>query len=512
MLKYFSHGRCCRSGGVSKLFILAVVLIFISTWSFSACSQEGEQAKNPSEKKSGNAASSEAAAPATEAAQMTREVFVSAIIEVAKRNIPSVVHIQITETKEVANPLVPFENNPGFRYFFGLPKNMPKKFKQEMVGIGSGIIMDAQGHILTNNHVVDGANKIQVLLSDGRQFPGKVVGTDPKTDLAVIEISVPESLPALAFGDSDKVQVGQWVVAIGQPEGLNESVTQGIISAKHRTGLSEPTSYQDFLQTDAAINPGNSGGPLLNLNNEVIGINSAILSQSGGFMGIGFAIPSNMAVYVAKQLIEHGKVTRGWLGVSVGTITPSMAESLGVQPNQGALIVGVVKGGPADQAGLKKNDIVTAFEGKPISSPSFLRNDVAMATVGTEAKLTVIRDGQKIEVPVKIGNMEDARKLLAADAKSRLGGEFSSVTAEEAQKYHLPYQLGVVVSSVEADSPLAKAGFTAGDLILEVNGQAVPNAESFDALVGGLPPGQKVILLAMDPKTGEHGNVKVALQ
>jgi serine protease Do len=189
-----------------------------------------------------------------------------------------------------------------------------------------------------------------------------------------------------------------------------------------------------------------------------------------------------------------------------------MAESLGVQPKQGALIVGLVKGGPADQAGLKKNDIVTAFGGKPITNASFLRNDVAMAKVGEEANLAILRDGQKIEMPVKIGNLEDARKLLAADAKARLGAEFSSVTAEEAQKYHLPYQLGVVVSSLEPDSSLAKAGFTTGDLILEINGQAIPNAESFDALVGSLPPGQKVMLLAMDPKTGEHGNVQVALQ
>jgi len=218
----------------------------------------------------------------------------TAIIQVAKQNLPAVVYVEVTESREVANPMLPFESDPFFRRFFGVPK-MPKKFKQEMKGLGSGMILDAEGHILTNFHVAGGATKLEVVLADGSKYPAKLVGGDSKTDLAVIQISAKERLPHITFGDSDKVEVGEWVVAIGAPRALEKSVTQGIISAKHRRGVTDPTSYQDFLQTDAPINPGNSGGPLLNLYGEVIGVNAAIATQSGGFEGIGFTIPSNMA-------------------------------------------------------------------------------------------------------------------------------------------------------------------------------------------------------------------------
>ncbi len=440
------------------------------------------------------------------------EALTGAIIRVAKQNIPAVVHIQITETQEVANPLSPFANSPEFRYFFGIPKNMPRKYKKEMVGIGSGILMDKEGHILTNNHVVAGATQIQVLLSDGRQFPGNVVGTDPKTDLAVIQISVSDPLPFLTFGDSDKVEVGQWVVAIGQPEGLNESVTQGIISAKHRAGLSEPSSYQDFLQTDAAINPGNSGGPLLTLDSKVIGVNSAILSQSGGFMGIGFAIPSNMAVYVAKQLIDHGKVERGWLGITVSDISPQAAQKMGDATGHGAVIAGVVKGGPADQAGLQKGDVVIEYDGQAVANASALRNEVSMTTAGTKVDLTIVRDGKKMTVSVTVGSMEQAQKLLVADAQKRLGGQFSSVTADLAKRIGLPYRLGVVVTSVSSKSPLGQAGFEKGDLILEINGHPISGAQDLDAIVSTLPTGQKIMLLAVDHRSGREAQVPVVLQ
>ncbi len=242
--------------------------------------------------------------------------LVNAIQNVAKKAIPSVVHIEITGKQSVANPLVPFENDPFFQYFFGNQK-MPKNFEREVQGLGSGIIIDSQGHILTNSHLVNGATNMTVVLSDGRRFSGRsvrVIGVDTKTDLAVIQIMSGERFPFASFGNSDKVDVGQWVVAIGHPEGLDQTVTQGIISAKHRKGISDPSSHEDFLQTDAAINPGNSGGPLLNLNGEVIGVNAAIMSQSGGFEGIGFAIPSNMALSVARQLTSSGKVRHHRLG------------------------------------------------------------------------------------------------------------------------------------------------------------------------------------------------------
>jgi len=226
------------------------------------------------------------------AAEKTKPVDLStAIIQIAKQSIPSVVAIEVTERRVVENPFGGFEQDPFFRRFFNVPK-MPRKFKQEMKGLGSGIIIDSQGHILTNYHVAGGATQLKVFLSNGNQYPAKLVGGDSKTDLAVIHISARETLPHLNFGDSDKVEVGEWVVAIGAPRALENSVTQGIISAKHRTGVSDPSSYEDFLQTDAPINPGNSGGPLLNLQGEVVGVNAAIATESGGFEGIGFPFPA----------------------------------------------------------------------------------------------------------------------------------------------------------------------------------------------------------------------------
>lgn len=237
--------------------------------------------------------------------------LVTAIQDVAKAAIPSVVHIEVVEKRSVPNPLMPFQDDPFFQYFFGNPGKMPKTFEREIQGLGSGILIDAQGHILTNGHVVNGATKMTVVLSDGRSYSEgavRLIGVDTKTDLAVLQIVSKEGFPFLPFGDSDRMEVGQWVVAIGHPRGLDQTVTQGIISAKHRRGITDPRSYQDYFQTNAAINPGNSGGPLLNLNGEVIGVNAAIMSQSGGFEGIGFAIPSNVALRVARQVISTGKV------------------------------------------------------------------------------------------------------------------------------------------------------------------------------------------------------------
>lgn len=236
----------------------------------------------------------------------------TAIREVARRAIPAVAHIEVIEKQTVQNPLMPFQNDPFFRYFFGNPR-MPRTFEKEVQGLGSGILIDGQGYIVTNSHVVNGATKITVVLSDGRKYTDRTVrliGADPKTDVAVIQIMSRESFPSIHFGDSDRVDVGDWVVAIGHPRGLDQTVTQGIISAKHRRGITDPNSFQDFLQTDAAINPGNSGGPLLNLDAEVIGVNAAIMSESGGFEGIGFATPSNIASRVARELISTGRVRR----------------------------------------------------------------------------------------------------------------------------------------------------------------------------------------------------------
>jgi serine protease Do len=315
--------------------------------------------------------------PFTPAWTAERSIDLStAIIHVAKQNLPAVVYIEVTESKEVANPMLPFESDPFFRQFFGNQK-MPKKFKQEMKGLGSGMIIDPQGHILTNYHVAGGATKLEVGLADGNKYPARLVGGDAKTDLAVIHISAKERLPIVTFGDSDKVEVGEWVVAIGAPRALEKSVTQGIISAKHRRGVTDPSSYEDFLQTDAPINPGNSGGPLLNLYGEVIGVNAAIATESGGFEGIGFTIPSNIAQYVAKALIAHGKVERGWLGITIQDLTPELAKTVHAGTQKGALVADVTKGGPAEKAGLRKNDVIIAYRGKDVSDTSEFRNGVA---------------------------------------------------------------------------------------------------------------------------------------
>jgi len=433
----------------------------------------------------------------------------NAIAKVAKDAIPAVVHIEVTQRQEVNNPFLPFENDPFFHYFFDVPRHMPRKFKRELKGLGSGMIMDANGHILTNNHVVAGANEIQVLLADGQRYPAKLVGTDPKTDLAVIQIKADEKLPYVTFGDSDEMNVGNWVVAIGAPQGLDQTVTQGIISAKHRRGILDPSSYQDYLQTDAAINPGNSGGPLLNLQGKVIGVNAAIVSESGGFEGIGFAIPSNMAVHIADALIKNGKVERGWLGVSIRDLTPDLQKSMKLNVSKGALIAEVVKGSPADKAGLQKNDVVTAYQGKEIPDASSLQDQVANTSIGQEITLTVLREGKSRDFKIKIGDLQDAVKKLAASLNKRLGVVVRPVTKKEAQEYGLHGSKGAAIKSLQTDGLLGKAGFEVNDIILAVNGQPVSDVQSFVNIVESLKPHHWVQFLVLDHRTGQTGYIRV---
>jgi serine protease Do len=430
----------------------------------------------------------------------------TAIIQIAKKNIPAVVHIEVTERQEVVNPILPFESDPFFRHFFNIPK-MPRKFKRELKGLGSGMIMDPQGHILTNYHVVGGATSIEVQLSDGSRFPAKVVGTDPKTDLAVIHISAKDHLPHVIFGDSDKVEVGQWVAAIGHPRGLDQTVTQGIISAKHRRGITDPNSYEDFMQTDAAINPGNSGGPLLNLMGEVIGVNAAIVSQSGGFEGIGFTIPSNIAVYVAKALITHGKVERGWLGVSIQDLTPTLAKSVQAGAVKGALIADIVKGGPAEKGGLKKGDVIIFFQGKEIQDSSTLRDEVAKTPIGQEINITVLREGKKINLVIRAGSLESAQKLMEASIRDRIGAEVRPPTQQEMERYQLESNQGVVVKWLDHKGPLQKAGIEVGDMILAVDKQPVEGVDDFVQMIRALKPNTRVSLLALDHRTGNVGTI-----
>ncbi len=438
--------------------------------------------------------------------------WATAIEDVAKKSIPAVVHIEVVERQVISNPFLGLEKNPLFHYF-GLPKQ--PKIQRELFGLGSGMIIDAEGHILTNNHVVAGANKIKVIMADGRTFSGdsvKLVGTDSKTDIAVLQIEKQEKLPFLTMGDSDKLGVGQWVVAIGQPRGLSQTVTQGIISAMHRRGLVEPSSYQDFLQTDAAINPGNSGGPLLNLRAEVIGVNSAIMSQSGGFEGIGFAIPSNMAVYIAKQLIAHGKVERGWLGVSIQDLTPELAKSLKPASAKGALVADVTKDGPAEKAGIKKGDVIAEYQGKEVPDADTLRNLVASTPPGQDVTVGLIRNGQKESVKLSVGNLEEADKMLLGSLKEQLGVVVRAMTASDMESYGIEKQIGVIVTAVEPKGPAAKSGIGAGDVILEINKQLIDSPETLAAAVRMIGHGKRAELLVLNHSTGKTGVVAIVLK
>ena len=488
-----------------KTMTKVLVLAFACAWIFAACNQRSALSMKPTDTKQMSQIE-----PRGVDHKSQPSTDLSTVIErVAAKAIPAVVHIVVKEHQEMANPFYSYKDNPFFRRFFGLPKDIPKKLERELIGIGTGVLIDPEGHILSNYHVVGGATQIEVTLSDGTQYPATVVGVDPKTDLGVIKINADKPLPFLVFANSDAAKVGQWVVAIGHPRGLDESVTQGIISAKHRTGITNPGSYQDFLQTDAAINPGNSGGPLLTLDDQVIGINSLIASQSGGFEGIGFAIPSNMADHVAKALIANGKVERGWVGVSAQDLTPDLAQSFGLTVPKGALIAEVQKGGPADKAGLKKGDVVVSYQNQPVSDASAFRNDVANSAIGRKVQLGIWRNDKKQEVSLVVGNLDNERKAVAAEVKDRLGVEVRPLTVKEAANYGLDLPKGVVVKWVDPKGPMGKAGFEVGDVILALDNQPVIGVDSFNEMMLAMPHHQKAVLLAISHESGQSGYVQV---
>jgi len=440
--------------------------------------------------------------------------LVTAIQDVAKKNIPAVVHIEVIEKQQMENPLLPFQDDPFFRYFFGNPnRQSPRNPEREIRGIGSGVLMDEQGHILTNAHVVGGATKIRVVLSDGRRYGEdivKVIGTDPKTDLAVIQITDKTPFPFATFGDSDKVDVGTWVVAIGHPQGLDQTVTQGIISAKHRrSGVSDPTSYQDFLQTDAAINPGNSGGPLLNLEGEVIGINAAIVSRSGGFEGIGFAIPSNMALNVARQLTATGRVERGWLGVTMQDLTPELAQSFGLSNMKGVLVANVFKDGPAAMAGIRQGDVIVSYEGREVLNSSDFRNQIATAPVAHDVTITLVRDGQTMEVKVTLGSEKKQQQVLLDTVRERFGVSVRAMTEKESRRWRVLSGNGMVVTKVVPKGPFGRAGIEAGDIILQIDQQRIESPEEFATIMSTLPSRQQILVGVVDHRTGQSGFVKL---
>lgn len=373
-------------------------------------------------------------------------------------------------------PFNPFEGNPfeQFRRFFG---QVPHEFKEH--GLGSGVIVSPDGYILTNNHVVGNADEIHVILMDKREFTAKVVGKDAKTDLALIKIDTKEPLPAAPLGNSDATEVGDWVVAIGNPFGFSLTVTAGIVSAK---GRALGGNYDEFIQTDAAINPGNSGGPLFDINGNVVGINTAIYSRTGTSAGIGFAIPIDLAKAVMDQLKIHGKVIRGWLGVEIQEVTPELAQSFGLPKPEGALVASVEKDSPAAKAGLKRGDVIINFNNRPVHEQHELPELVAETQINKTVPVEVIRNGSHVIVQVKVGQLKETQMASAQGEEQGGPGwglQVGEITPDIQKEFNLTVDKGVVVRQVKPDSPGADAGLQQGDVILEVNHQKVSSIDDF---------------------------------
>ena len=379
-----------------------------------------------------------------------------------------------------------------FERFFDIPRNT--------MALGSGVIVRSDGYILTNYHVVRGTSKLTVKLQDGRQFEARIVGTDPPTDLAVIKLAA-ENLPVAELGNSDEIAVGYLVLAIGNPYGLDSTVTQGIISATGRANVGI-ADYEDFIQTDAAINPGNSGGPLVDIEGKVIGINTAILTRTGGFQGIGLAIPSNMARKVMGELIERGHVTRGYLGVTIQNVTPDLAKALGLESAQGVVVTDVMKNTPAEEAGLAEGDVILDYEGRSVSDVRHLRSMVATTTVGKEVRITIVRRGKSKPLVARIGKLsgKQIRPPTSSEGRTvgRLGMQIRELSEEDRRQFDIAAKKGVLVAGVVPGGPADKAGIKPGAVILEVNHRAVDTVKEFEELLAEIPKDNNVLLLVQD--------------
>lgn len=410
---------------------------------------------------------------------------------VVKQVAPSVVTVSTSrQVKRMATNLPEGMRLPEeFRRFFDQDQRFGGRMPDRQ-GIGSGVIVSKDGYILTNNHVIAGAQTITVTLSDRRDpLTAKLVGADPKSDLAVLKVDAGGSLPALAFGDSDQIEVGDVVLAIGNPFGVGQTVTSGIVSARGRgVGLAD---YEDYIQTDASINPGNSGGALVDARGKLIGINTAILSPSGGNLGIGFAVPVNMARGIMDSLIANGKVTRGYLGLMIQPLTPELAKAFNVKPDQGVLIGDVVADGPAAKAGIQSGDVVLAFNGREIDDPRHLRLKSAQTVPGTKATLTVLRDGKSREIDVTVGELksqdgdEAMPEAAHAAGKVKLGVRLGEIDQEARERFEIPKSVqGVVIAEVVPGSRAADAGLQPGNVILEVDRQVVTKPADAVSAIG----------------------------
>lgn len=417
-----------------------------------------------------------------------------AFAAIAKKLSPAVVSLKVE--KKAANDS--FGGGPGddqsnplndelLKRFFG--DRMPEQFRQRqapqqkhaVVGQGSGFVVSSDGYILTNHHVVGDSTKVTVKFSDGREMLAKVIGSDAQSDVAVIKVDA-TNLAIVPMGDSSQTEVGEWVLASGAPFGLTQTVTAGIVSAVGRNSVGI-TNYENFIQTDAAINPGNSGGPLVNMHGEVIGINTAIFSRNGGSVGLGFAIPIDMAKQVYEQIIQHGSVVRGYLGVRIQPLTQDLADKFGLTDHHGILVGEVQKGTPGEKAGLKQADVIVELDGKKIEEAAAFRNAIAMKTPGSKVNLTVVRDGQRITVPATLDKLPETASVVAESAAkpaNSWGFSVQTLTPDLAKKFGYSQDAGVVITEVTPNSPAAEAGLEPGMLIQQVNRRTVHSADEFN--------------------------------
>ena len=419
--------------------------------------------------------------------------FQESFAPLAKRLSPTVVNVRVTKIEKMGFDSRELPEGPlgdMFKQFFG---NNFQGRQQPVQGAGSGVIISNDGYILTNNHVVEGAQEVTVTLADQKEMKAKIVGRDPKTDLAVLKVSADHNLPAAKLGNSEQLQVGDWVIAIGNPFGLSHTVTSGIVSAKGRVIGAGP--YDDFIQTDASINPGNSGGPLFNMNGEVIGINTAIIPNG---QGIGFAIPVNTAKPLIPQLVKNGKVTRGYLGVTIQSVTPELAKALNIDRDKGALVADVMKDSPAEKAGFKRGDIIISYNGKTVQNSHDLPPMVAASPIGQAATVGILRDGRGKDIKVDVAELPSDKGTVEASAKpeqEKWGMQLQDLTPEIARQLNVEVDHGVLVAGVQPGSPADDAAIQQGDIILEVNRHPVTTAQQAQKEISNTSDKDALLLL-----------------
>ena len=449
------------------------------------------------------------------AAASVTQLAPASFSDIAKKTKSSVVNISTTQViKSGKLNQMPFQNPFGdndpfgdfFDRYFG--DQMPRDYRQ--TSLGSGFIIDKDGYILTNNHMVESADEVKVILSDKREFKAEIIGRDSKTDLALIKINGAKDLEPLPIGDSDKIEVGDWVVAIGNPYGLENTVTAGIVSAKYRQiGTS---SYDNYIQTDASINRGNSGGPLMNTQGEVIGINSAIYSQTGGSIGIGFAIPINMAKDLLPQL-KKGKVVRAWLGVIIQSITQDLKDKLNLKDIKGALVSDVTEDGPAEKAGFKRSDVIVGFDGKEINESNDLPYIVSSTPVGKKVDVEILREGKKMTLQAKLGELPEEKEPTVANRETpsgpSLGMSVEELTPELARRYGVSDTSGLIIVQVDSNSPASEAGLKAGDIILEVDKDRIKDIKQYNRKIEGYKAGDTILFLIKSEGSTAYRTLKV---